>query len=257
LSPLARAAAFGSCDEVCQLLEAGALADERGPHGLTPLMLAVHDPAKVDSLLAAGADPAAVSEWGFTPLLLAAMTADAQPSVERLLDRGVPVACRALNGVTPLFGAANVGELGSMRALLDAGAESTPGVLRNALVYAACCGDVTTGKALLELGAEIDAPAFQGYTALISAATAGYGEFVELLLWAGADLEIRDEEGLTALAWASKVDPGHSRIVAQLLRAGADVRSRSNDGRTPLDWALEYSNHDHVRILRAAADRDP
>jgi ankyrin repeat protein len=58
----------------------------------------------------------------------------------------------------------------------------------------------------------------------------GDAESVRLLLEAGADPNIRNEGGATALMWAVD-DLDKARL---LVRAGADVNARSDDGRTPL-----------------------
>ena len=64
------------------------------------------------------------------------------------------------------------------------------------------------------------------------AATAENLAVVETLLAAGADLEIRDKEGETALTLAA--DSGNVEAVRALLAAGANANVKSGDGGTAL-----------------------
>lgn len=249
LTGLHRASAFGSLEEVRRSIEAGAPVDERGPRGVTALMLAVRDGAIFELLLESGADPSASSEWGFTPLLLAALTSGTGGVVERLIALGAPVDCEGVNGAHPLIAVASLGDVETLRLLVDAGVPIAPEHLQNALIYAATCDDVDVGRALLAIGADIDGASERHWTPLVAASIAGNSRFVEFALEAGADTEVKDGEGMTALAWAAKVDPGHARVVEQLLEAGARLDSRSANGRTPLEWAHVYRNDHHTRAL--------
>ena len=54
---------------------------------------------------------------------------------------------------------------------------------------------------------------------------------------------------MTPLAWAAKVDHGHSEILTALLDAGASPTIRDATGHTPLDWAEEFGNQAAIRLL--------
>jgi ankyrin repeat protein/mono/diheme cytochrome c family protein len=69
-----------------------------------------------------------------------------------------------------------------------------------------------------------------GSTPLMYAAIYGDADTIRLLLEAGADPNIRNDAGATALLWAVD-DLEKTRL---LLKAGADANARSSDGRTPL-----------------------
>ncbi len=252
LAPLHAAAAFGSAAEVEALLACGDAPDVRGPRELTPLMLAVHDPLKVRLLIDHGADPHAVAgSWGFTPLLMAAITADAGPSLRLLLEHRVEVNPRAVNGANPLFGLASMTDTESFQLLLERGARFPLRYLDLAMNYAATCGDVEMGERLLEIGAKLDAISGTFKTTpLTSAVMSSYPDFVALMLEMGADPEVPCPEGLTALCWAAKVDPGHSEVLRLLLEAGADATATSDNGWTPLRWAEERGNAGHAQVLR-------
>lgn len=247
-----RTALTGSPAELGAALAAGADPNEPGPRGSTALMLAVHDPRKVELLLEHGADPDAVSEAGYTPVLFASMAGGARRSLELLLGAGATVACEVEDLSGPLFGAVSVGDPVALDALLAAGAGFEEEDLALALCYAATSGDVAMVRRLLELGADPDALALLDHTALMSAVIGGHLELVDALLAAGADPEVPDPAGLTALAWAARVDPGHAAILERLLAAGADPRSRSRSGNTPRDWAEHFGHEELAEVLRAA-----
>jgi ankyrin repeat protein len=76
-------------------------------------------------------------------------------------------------------------------------------------------------RILLEKGADINVRDKWGRTALMIAAKSGQSEIVRLLLDWEADLHARDERGYTAMMYAAW--KGHSEIVRMLLDRGADV----------------------------------
>jgi ankyrin repeat protein len=85
-----------------------------------------------------------------------------------------------------------------------------------------------------------------GTTPLMQAALYGDVDSVRLLLQQGADPNIRNQAGATALMWAVD-DFEKTRL---LVEHGADVNARSQDGRTPLLIAAGlFGNKDVVRLL--------
>jgi ankyrin repeat protein len=58
---------------------------------------------------------------------------------------------------------------------------------------------------------------------------------VQVLLAAGADVEVKDNNGRTSVMYASR--NGRKEVVQVLLAAGADVEVKDNDGWTALMWA--------------------
>ena len=85
-----------------------------------------------------------------------------------------------------------------------------------------------------------------GWTPLHMAAEMADVELVEVLIQAGAPLDVRDAHGQTPLHIAvdSEVDGAHQSssplsllVTRALVQAGADVDARAHDGRTPADWA--------------------
>ena len=125
------------------------------------------------------------------------------------------------------------------RLLLDR-AEYEPQEMAS-IVNAAWRGDLARVAEALADGSAPDAPAADGYTALLRAVWAGHTACARLLLEAGADPDQRDPLGRPALLLASEV--AHTGVMAALLEAGAGVEARDPDGRTPLHGAC-WGGHD-------------
>lgn len=89
------------------------------------------------------------------------------------------------------------------------------------------------------------------YTALMIASFLGFSEIVRMLLAAGAEIKLQDEEGWTALMMAS--DAGFTNIVDFLLAAGADTQERNNDGERARDIAVRRNRQNIVDQLDAHA----
>jgi ankyrin repeat protein len=248
-----RAAAFGTVEELTALLDAGAPVDEPGPELLTPLMFAVHDPAKWRLLLERGASHEPRTRRGFTPLSIAAWHSGAEDLVQALLERGADPGAMAFGEITPLYLAARTGNRRSAAHLLDAGApleavaygEVTP------LLQAVFNDDVELVRLLLDRGAQLDR-LYGGESALHIAAADGKEQLLALLLARGAAVDQPDGEGATPLTVAAGSNCGHGRIVAALLAAGADPQHRCAAGLTPLDWAERARNQSAIALLRRA-----
>lgn len=127
-------------------------------------------------------------------------------SARRMLAAGADVNSRDAEGATLLMLASHAGNLAMVMALIDAGAEVNESDERGwtALMKAAYNAELDRGfadvaQALIDAGANVEAPISYGIRPLMLAA--GYGEtaVAETLLKAGADVLARNDGGLTAL----------------------------------------------------------
>jgi len=116
-----------------------------------------------------------------------------------------------------------------------------------ALVDAARSGDLHAVRTLLAEGADVDAAAADGSTALHWAVETHAAEIVAALLDAGADPTVATRNRVTPLSLAAHT--GDAAMIARLLDAGADPNERSEEGQTPLMLAARNGRPDAVRLL--------
>lgn len=123
------------------------------------------------------------------------------------------------------------------------------------LVEAVESGDRATALRLLAGGADPNALAPDGASALMWAAYHGDTDLVRALLDAGADPTMRNEFGSSALTEAAII--GSTPIIELLLDAGADPNTETPEGETPLMEVARSGNVDAARLLLdAGADID-
>lgn len=74
----------------------------------------------------------------------------------------------------------------------------------------------------------------------------GHLELLKLLIKEGAELELRDDVGRTALLWAAEY--GRSEAVALLLDLGSDPNVRDIQGMSPLHHASNRAHPDTIKV---------
>ena len=123
-----------------------------------------------------------------------------------------------------------------------------------ALHWAAYRDDVETADLLIDAGAVVDVANELGVTPLYLASENGNGALVRRLLSAGATPHSVLPSGETALMTAARA--GSAEAVTALLAAGADVHAReSTEEQTALMWAVSQRHSEIVRVLlEAGAD---
>lgn len=159
--------------------------------------------AAVASLIERGFDPNALDPSGQHGLLLALQRKSV--NVARVLSdiAGTDVETRSAKDESPLMLAALRGYLDVCITLLRRDADANkPGW--TPLHYAATGGHVDVIQLLLENHAYVDASSPNGSTPLMMAAMYGNVESVQALLDAGADPNIKNDLGLTALDFAKR-----------------------------------------------------
>lgn len=110
--------------------------------------------------------------------------------------------------------------------------------LQNTLNQAAFRGDLETLSHLLELKTWIDFYTDDGQSALIKAVQGGQAEAVELLIEHGADVNLQDSEGNSALHHLSRLQ-NQEAIFKILVSAGADLSLKNNAGQEARELILD------------------
>jgi uncharacterized protein len=291
------------------LLKAGADAKRANRYGITPLHLAAvnGNAAMIRDLLDAGGNANAVLPEGETVLMTAARTGSAEV-VRLLLDRGADVNAQdRWYGESALMWAAAqnhgdaVGVLLAHGAPVDARSTLQKTTNRNAgqstlslgswtpLMYAARENALDAGRALVKGGAGLDLVDPDGATSLVIAIINAHYEFAALLLEAGANPNVVDNEAGMGALYATvdmhRLAVGHGRpnpkpvglmsgvdLVRKLLERGADPNRRLKkaifkrhhtagdsalgDGATPFLRAAKSGDIEMMRAL-VAGGADP
>lgn len=123
------------------------------------------------------------------------------------------------------------------------------------LMNAASAGNLERVKALLQEGAEVNATAEGGWTALMKACynaelKHGHPEVVKTLIAAGANIEAPIGYGVRPLMLAAGY--GETEVVQALLDAGADVLAKNEGGYTALMMVKQKHYVDVVNLLHEA-----
>jgi ankyrin repeat protein len=247
--------------------------------GTTPLHRAVRsdDLPAVQRLLRAGANPSAANRYGITPLSLAASNGNAA-IIETLLKAGADTKANLPGGQTVLMTAARTGNADAVKLLLAHGgdpnaSESTNG--ETALMWAAAENHPDAARALIAHGANLNARSktleyktdrfgLEGvltilprgsWTPLMFAAREGSPAAARTLADAGADLNLVDPDGTTALVLA--IINGHYDTAAILVEKGADPNIADTTGMAALYAAVDMNTLAEVfgRPARKSSDQ--
>ena len=288
--PLIGAAAQGNADAVELLLEAGIAGGGStgigtwmipGGDGRTLLHAAADsgNARVIEALLDAGAGVVVNSvtgcrgggggsggghlgSGGFSPFHVAAIQGSV-PAAMALARAGAAVHRRAPFQQSALHLAAGTGNVEMVYALvteLRLAVEGSDDLGATALHAAAWHGEAGCVRALLDVGAEVDARDECGRSPLFQACRCGGGggggtssrdgcKAVGELLAAGADVNAASDDGETGLYQACRY--GNTKAVHLLLRHDADETARCDLGKTPGDVAREAA----VRAARRRSSR--
>jgi ankyrin repeat protein len=194
VGPLIHALESRDLGRIRKILDAGINLNAADEYGQTPLgtAIAVNLPSLALEMIQKGAD-VNLTSIGWTPLMGAAFSCE-EAVVLVLLDRGAAVNWSSRDGGTALIEASDRCKAGRIIHIL------------------------------LKAGASVNAVGKFGNTALMIAVRSGNESAVQEFITAGADLNLANADGETALS-AARDHPFreeiHDRIYAMLLKAGA------------------------------------
>jgi ankyrin repeat protein len=202
--------------------------------------------------------------------------------VKLLIEQGVEIDPETRDGSTPLYLAAGNRHYRVCQFLLDCGATVdrdiaillgnielvkqylAQGIDTNSKIEKGYCKGETwltiavryyyqgLIQLLLEHGARINEKEGSSLLSPLHIAAIGikgkaHLELCEFLIARGADVNIRDKYGKTALHWSSQF--GYQSIVELLVECGANVNTLDNAGKSPLFDAIHYGRLQIVKFL--------
>lgn len=198
------------------LLKRGAKVDAKDTEGQTPLMVAAKggDLSVINGLLEYKANPNARDNDGWTAAMYAVKSNE--PKIFRLLGKH-KADFNMINkdGLTALAMAVHDNKANAAVAMLDnnANPDFAMGAAKyNALMLAVTKGNLTLAQTLLQYKANPNATNAGGVTPLMIAAHRNHDMIISLLLKAGAKVDVKDDEGKTALMIAKENDAKNAVI---------------------------------------------
>ena len=227
--------------------------------GQTPLWFACADgqDSFVKILLDAGAEPNIADDYGDSCLHAAIRGQCNTETIQKIVDHGAHVNVLNKDGATPLLLACSTAQAEAVRLLLKSKAD--PDIADadgDAGLHAATAADCSkeTLQEVIDFGADMNAVNKRGRTALLLSCVYRQTDSVKILLKAGADPTIADEEGFSCLHAA--IDGRCSTAVLQaLLHHGARIDAARKDGTNALLRACTTGQSESVRFLvEAGAD---
>ncbi|XP_022946123.1 ankyrin-1 [Cucurbita moschata] len=185
-------------------------------------------------------------EDGETPLIHAARQGHTD-TARYLIESGANPAIASDLGATALHHSAGIGNIELLKFLLSRGPDvNSQSDAGSPLIWAAGHAQQEAVKLLLEHHANPNAETDDDITPLLSAVAAGSLACLDLLIQAGAKVNI-SAGGATPLHIAA--DSGNLEIINSLLQAGADPNAIDEDGLKPVQVAAARGNRAAVEIL--------
>jgi ankyrin repeat protein len=173
-------------------------------------------------------------EQDMTPLMWAAFQGKDE-IVKILIENGAVVNSRGPYGMTPLFFSEFGEQLSVAKILISNGANVNAAIETGTtlLMIVAQKSNLEVVKYLIQSGANVNSKNYDGLTALMVADDDK--DLIHSLIVAKADIELKDKLGWTALFHAINNDQPDK--VELLLKNGADVNAKNKDELTPLAFA--------------------
>ena len=177
--------------------------------------------------------------------------------LKRMLDLGIPVDSRDDEGRTALLIATHANSVEAARLLIQAGADvnAKDRLKDSPYLYAGAEGRLEILKMTVAAGADLKSVNRFGGTALTPAAHHGHVEVVRYLLTTEIDIDQVNNLGWTALLEAVILGDGstiYQQIVELLLQAGADISIGDNQDINALEHARARQQTEIIRLLEGA-----
>ncbi|GMH43254.1 LOW QUALITY PROTEIN: hypothetical protein BSKO_11176 [Bryopsis sp. KO-2023] len=250
------AAQSGHKDVVSAILDAGYGVNEAslvpGGAATTPFGAAILNKHwdVIEEFVRRGVDVNSEMANGIRPLWYAAKIGF-RDLVDLLIERNAQVEGPGsdVDGVEPIMVAAYWGHASVIRSLVRAGGDVESSVDGwTCLGVAVHRGHFDVVNELLIHNANVDVNVFGGNTPLMIAARRGDARILKSLLKGGAEVELKNDVGTTALHFS--VEAGEStNCVRLLLEFRAEVDALDDAGDTPLAHAAMYGNEHAIEVL--------
>jgi ankyrin repeat protein len=190
---------------------------------------------------------------------LSAAAAGDAASVQNLLTQGIDIETRDANGRSALLLATHHNTIDVARILIDAGADvnAMDNISDSPFLYAGAEGRLEILRMTLARGADLASVNRYGGSALIPAAHHGHIETVRELLDTEINIDHINNLGWTALLEAIILGDGgptYLEIVRLLVEAGADINIADENGVSPLAHASSQYYAQIVDLLHNAAE---
>ncbi len=239
MQPILAAAETGNLDKIKSLLAQGSDVNARDWNGRTVLMYAAKNSQldAINLLIENGADVNAKDEKGYTALMIAVMDGG-EEVVKHLINRGADVHARLSD--YPYKTALKIAEENGYTEVANIIQET----IQPSILSAAETGNLDKIKSLLAQAADVNAKDINGNTALAFAAANGHASAIDLVIKEGADVNAKNNDGMTALMHAA--GNGQLEAIRVLIKEGADVNVKDKH-----DWtALMYAaRNDHASVI--------
>ena len=164
------------------------------------------DASEVKALLKKGVNPNTLDANG-SPMLVLAVREKSPNVIDVLLsNKNIDVDLSDKNGETPLMMASIDGNLPLVKTLVIGHKAQLDHIGWTPLHYACAKGQLEVSQFLIANGAIVDSMSLGNTTPLMMAVQSGNEQVVKLLLDKGADLQLRNQQGFTAIDIADIYD---------------------------------------------------
>ena len=157
------------------------------------------DVSEVKNLIAKGFSPNTVDPTGDPMLVIAIRDKSIKVSEFLLKNKNIDVDLSNKYGETPLMIASINGDLPLVKVLVLENKARVDHIAWTPLHYACAKGHLEVAEFLVANGSLVDSTSLNGTTPLMMAVQSGNEELIKLLLDKGADLRLRNSNGLSAI----------------------------------------------------------